>query len=154
MLALRLVRLIETHSEQLAAALHETLIQSPECSDFRKIPPTDLVSRASEIYQNLSDWLVDRPDSDIARHFVEIGYRRAEQGVAFSHIVWAILATKWNLRRFLEGEGTSETPVEVYGALELFSLFDRFFDSAIYHAAEGYERYQAALGAPGARRVA
>jgi len=154
MLALRLVRLIETHSEQLSTALHETLMRSPECSDLRKIPPTDLVTRASEIYQNLSDWLVDKPDSDVARHFVEIGFRRAEQGVAFSHVVWALMATKWNLRRFLEGEGVSETPVEVYGALELFSLFDRFFDSAIYHAAEGYERYQATLGAAGARRVA
>jgi hypothetical protein len=154
MLALRLVRLIETHSEQLAASLHETLMRSPECSDLRKLQPTDLVSRASEIYQNLNDWLVEKPESDVARHFEEIGFRRAGQGVAFSHIVWAILATKWNLRRFLEGEGVSETPVEVYGALELFALFDRFFDSAIYHAAEGYERYQATIGHSGEERVA
>ena len=154
MIALRLVRLIESHSGPLSEALRETLLNSPECADLRKIPPAELVARASEIYRHLSDWLVDRSDADIAATFGEIGFRRAEQGVAFSHLAWAIRATKDNLLRFVEREGFAETPIELYGELELFILLDRFFDTALYHAAVAYERHQAIYGAIHEARVA
>jgi hypothetical protein len=154
MIALRLVRLIETHSGPLSEALRETLVSSPECADLRKIPPADLVERASEIYRHLSDWLINRSEEDIARTFGEVGFRRAEQGVAFSHVAWAIRATKENLLRFVEREGFAETPVELYGSLELFILLDRFFDSALYHAAVAYERYLAIYGGIREARVA
>lgn len=141
MLSLRLIRLLDTHSEQLAETLFAALESAPECADLRKVPQDHLRVRSHEIYRNLSDWLAGRTQEGIARHYVALGRERAEQGVRFSHFIWAIRVTKETLYVFLEHEGFSDNPVELHASLELLTLLDRFFDSAMYYAAVGYERY-------------
>jgi len=94
MLAGRLVKLIEKNSEQLARELSEKVWSSPRCSDLRKVPPDELRARTREIYDNLSNWLMDKTEAEVEQRYTEIGARRAEQGVAYSHFLWAITATK------------------------------------------------------------
>jgi hypothetical protein len=53
MLGLRLMRLVEAHSEELAAGLTEKLRKAERTCDFRRIPPEDLHRRAAEVYHNL-----------------------------------------------------------------------------------------------------
>jgi len=55
MLAYRLVRLIENHSDALAASLLERVRSSPLLTDYRKVPPDELKLRVSEIYRHLGD---------------------------------------------------------------------------------------------------
>lgn len=141
--SLRLIRLLDTHSEQLAETLHERIMKAPECSDMRKVPRDHLELRAREIYRNLSDWLASGTEWEIAHRYLALGQERAAQGVALSHFIWAIGATKKTLFEFLEREGLSDNPIELYGSLELLTLLDRFFDTAVYHAAVGYERQHA-----------
>jgi hypothetical protein len=50
MLGLRLMRLVEAHSEELAAGLTEKLRKAERTCDFRRIPPEDLHRRAAEVY--------------------------------------------------------------------------------------------------------
>jgi len=145
MLSLRLVRLLDAHAERLADTLFRTLLEAEECADLRGVPPDHLQVRSHEIFRNLSGWLVGGPEGEIAQRYIALGIERAAQNVALSHFIWAIGATKKTLYDFVEKEGLSDTPVELQGSLELLRTLDRFFDSAIYYATVGYERYQARL---------
>ncbi len=147
MLAARLVRLIEEHSEELAQGLQQKLLTSERTSDLRKVPAEELEQRTYEIYRNLSDWLLGTTENDIERRYTEVGERRARQGVAFSHFLWAIVSTRTHLCEFLQREGFVEKPMDMIGELELFQMLDQFFDRALFYAAVGYERAAAARAA-------
>ena len=139
MVGLRLVRLIETHSDQLANGLLQKLHNSDRTSDFRKVPPEDLRAVAHEIYRNLSDWLLTKTESDIELRYSQIGARRVTQGVTLNQLVWAILLSKEHLWAFLQREAYADRPVELFGELELMRVLDQFFDRAAYYAVVGYE---------------
>ena len=140
MLAMRLVRLIELHAERLSRDLIHRLEKNPHCSDLRKVPQEELMARSFEIYRNLSDWLLYKTEHELERVYTEVGVRRSRQGVAFSHLLYAITGTKEELWRFLQDEGVVTKPVELFGEMELFRLLDQFFDKALFYLAIGYER--------------
>jgi len=139
MLSHRFVRLIEDHSDTLAAGLLHKVQRSAHTEAFHKVPPDELKQRVSEIYCHLGEWLLDKSEADIERRYTEIGTRRAGQGVPLSQVIWAIILTKDNLWEFIIDESYPDRPVEVFGKQELLQLLDQFFDRAIYSAALGYE---------------
>jgi len=139
MIALRLVHLIESHSEELAEGLTKKLLSSERTRDLRKIPADELHHRCHEIYRNLSDWLLNKTEHDIEGVYKALGARRAGQGISIAGLTWAILLTKEHLWTFLELEGVHGGLHNVFGELELLRLLDQFFDRAVYYAAEGYE---------------
>ncbi len=147
LLAYRLVRLIETHSDQLASGLLNKLSQSEKCSAFNKIPKDEFKQRVAEVYQHLGEWLLGKSEEDIERRYREIGQRRAVQGVPRSQLIWAIALTKENLVEFLNRESTVEKAVEILGEVEILELLEQFFDRAIYYAAMGHEQSRAAHAA-------
>jgi hypothetical protein len=140
MIALRLVHLIESHSEELAEGLVHKLERSTRVAGLRIIHAQEIRERAREVYRNLSDWLLTKTDDDIERVYTALGHRRAHQGVPSSALVWALIMTEQNLWDFLEMEGMREKPLEILGGLELLRLLDQFFDQAIYFALLGYEK--------------
>jgi len=152
MLAVRLVRLIENHIEELSRDLSEKVWNSPRCSDLNKVPATQLEARTREIYRNLSDWLLDKTEAQVERRYTELGAARAEQGVAYSHFVWAIISTKEHVRAFVQREGLSESAMELHGELELLHLLSQFFDLVLYYAAVGYEQERNRIGGRQRRR--
>lgn len=147
MIAVKLVRLIESHAEQLARGLIEKLHADIRATGMRKVPAHELQLRAYDVYHNFSDWLLNKTESDIERQYVAIGARRASQGVPLSDLVYAILAVKEHLWEFLRREGLVDRALELYQELQLFQLVDVFFDRAIYFAVAGYERARAARAA-------
>ena len=143
MLAYRLVRLIETHSDALAASLLQRVQTSRLVTEYRHVPAEELRQRVYEIYRHLGDWLLSKSEGDIERRYMEIGARRASQGVPVSQLSWAIVLTKENLWEFLRSEAIMDRPTEVFSELEMLQLLEQFFDRAIYYAALGYEQYVA-----------
>lgn len=143
MLAYRLVRLIETHSDALAAGLLDKVQNSSFLIDYANVPPEELKQRVYEIYRHLGDWLLSKHEGDIERRYREIGEKRAAQHVPISQLHWAIVLTKENLWEYLKKEAGMDRPTEVFGELEMLQMLDRFFDRAAYFAAVGYERYMA-----------
>jgi hypothetical protein len=139
MLAMRLVRLIETHADRLSQSLTRRLENDPFCSQLRKVPREELEARSYEIFSHLTDWLLYKTEHDLERAYREIGVRRAGQKVALSHVLYAINATKEQLWAFLQDEGVVTKPVELFAEMELFRLLDQFFDKAIYYLTTGYE---------------
>jgi len=143
--AQRQVRLIETHSDGLAASLLDRTRQSEKTRNYvDKVPPDDLRQRVYEIYHHLGQWLITKQEADVEQRYLEIGGLRCRQGVLLSQLIWAILLVKDNLFDFLNREAAIERPSEVFGELEMLQLLDQFFERAVYYAAVGYERSHAA----------
>jgi hypothetical protein len=139
MISLRLVRVIESHSDELAAELIAKLETSSRTADLRKVPVEELRRGIQEILRNLSEWLFSKMGHGIEKRYFEIGERRASQGVALSDLCWAIVLIKEYIWEFLQRQGFTPSPVEIYGEMELLRLLDQFFDRALCFAAEGYE---------------
>lgn len=139
MLAYRLVRLIETHSDGLAASLLKKVQNSEFTRDYRNVPREDLQERVHEVYRHLGDWLLGKSEFDIKERYQEIGARRYTQHVPLNQLVWVIVLTKENLWEYLKNEAGMERPTEVFGELEMLQLLDQFFDRAIFYATLGYE---------------
>ncbi len=82
MFSYRLVRLIESHADALAAGLEERAQENPQVSHFRHIPTHELRERVYEIYRHLGEWLLGKNELDIEQRYREIGFRRAQAGSA------------------------------------------------------------------------
>lgn len=141
MIALRLVQLIEHHSDELAVELVAKLETSSRTADLRKVPIEELRRRLQEILRHLSEWLLTKTGHDVEQRYFEIGERRASQGVALSDFCWSIVLIKEHLWAFLQRQGSTRGPVELYGEMELLRLLDQFFDRGLCYATEGYEQY-------------
>jgi len=152
MLAVHLVQLIESHVEQLSRELSEKAWNASQCSDLRKVPASELEARTREIYRNLCDWLLDKAETEVERRYTELGARRAQQGVSYSHVYWAITATKQHVRSFIQREGLSDNAMELRAELELLHLVGQFFDHALYYIALGFEHERDRIGGSLKRR--
>lgn len=142
MLATRLVKLIENHSDQLATQLTEKIRSSQRTLDYLKITPEELKQQAYEIYLHLGEWIMSKTESDIELYYTRIGQRRAEQGIRYSDFVWALIITKENLFHYLRTQAFSDRAIELLGEIELLQLIEQFFDRALYYGTVGYERAQ------------
>lgn len=139
MLAMRLVRLIEAHSEQLSQGLTERIRNSERTSDFGKIPADELQLAATEVYRNLGEWLLQKTEKDIAARFREVATRRAGEGISLHQFVWALTLSRDHLWHFLRHESYADNVVALYGEMELQRLLNQFFDRALYYGVLGYE---------------
>jgi hypothetical protein len=139
MLAMKLVRLIETHSEELSRGLAHQLRTSERTTDYRKLRAEDLRPAAADVYRNLGEWLLRKTEVDISNRFRDIAARRAAEGIRIHQYVWAIMLSRDYLWRFLRRECFADSIVELHAELELQLLLNQFFDRAVYHAIVGYE---------------
>jgi hypothetical protein len=140
MFAIRMIQLIEAHASKLSEELMHRLESSDRCRELlRRMPGQELKMRTDEIYRNLSDWLLEKTQTEIEELYIGIGMRRAKQGVPFSELLLAFTATKDCLWEYLEQDGLLEEPVELIGDLNLLRSVGRFFDRIAYAAAIGSE---------------
>ena len=146
MLAVRLVRLIESHSDEIADGVLHKFAASPRTSDLRNIPPHELRQRTLEILRHLSDWLLCKGESEIENRYQSMGKVRAAQNVAFADFCWSMVFTKEQIWDFVQQHGYLQSPLEIYGEMELLRLLDRFFERAICYGAEGYQSVLVATG--------
>lgn len=140
MLGMKLVRLIERHSEILSRELVDEIHSSERTSDFHHIPAEDLRRAAAELYHNLGEWLLQKTESDIAGRFKAIAAQRAAEGIRLHQFLWALMLTRDHLWYFLRREAFADTIVQLHGELELNELLNQFFDRALYYASLGYEQ--------------
>ena len=139
MLGIRLLRLIEEHSNELSQGLTEQIRTSDRTSDFRTIPAEDLRLAAAEVYRNLGEWLLQKTESDIEACFRPVGARRAADGIRLHQVVWALLLSREHLWHFLRHHSFADNIVALYGEMELQRLLIQFFDRATYYAVLGHE---------------
>src|SRR5215475_285107 len=102
MIAVRLVRLIENHSDELTDGLLNKLQTTSRTSELRKVPREDLRKRSYEILHHLSDWLLTKSGTDIERRYREIGSLRASQNIPLAHVCWGIVLIKEHIWNFVQ----------------------------------------------------
>ncbi len=139
MVALRLVRLIESHSESLADGLVQKLHTSERTVAYREIPAHELRAAVLHVYKNLGDWLMSKTESDVELRYKQVGASRAAQGVPLSQFMASMLMTKEHLWSYLRREAMSDGALELYGELEFLQSLTNFYDKAIYYASMAYE---------------
>ena len=139
MFALRLVRLVEEHADQLAENLLKKLKSSEACNELLTlVPDSELKNRAYEIYRHVGEWLLSKSEAEVEERYLGLGARRAKQDVPFSQMLYAIQTVKENMWDFLRNEDFMEAQ-DLIGEMELLYSLERFFDRVIYFASVGYE---------------
>lgn len=139
MVALRLVRLIESNSEELADGFVQKLLTSERTTSYRKLPVQELRSAALNVYQNLGDWMLTKTETDVELRYRELGLKRANEGVPLSQFMASMLMTKEHLWSFLRREAMSDGALQLYGELDFLQTLGTFYDRAVYYASMGYE---------------
>jgi len=138
-----LVRLIETHSQDLVRTLQQKINESSRCSAYGKIPGEELAGAVGDIYLHLGEWLLGRTETDIQNRYQAIGARRAAQRVPLSQVIWCIAMVKENLWEYLRHEGGEEQITEIFSEIQILQLLEQFFDRAMYFSVVGYEQVAA-----------
>ena len=140
MLSARLVAMIEDHADQLTAGLVGTLQQHPRTVGYHRLARSELHQRAYDVYRNLSKWVTRGSESEIESSYTDLGRRRSQEGIPLSHVVFALILTKDHLLNYVRMAGLSDSALDLYQELELVRIVGQFFDRAIHHTVEGYER--------------
>jgi hypothetical protein len=139
MLTYRLVRVIEYHSDALAASLSRKVLSCDRTESYRNVPSDELKQRVHEIYHHLGTWLIDKTAAEIGQRYMAIGTRRADQSVPVSELIWAIILTKHNLWDFIDDVTFPGRISDISDKQEILNMLDEFFDEAIHAAVVGYE---------------
>lgn len=139
MVALRLVRLIEKHSEEIANTLLQKFRNSSHTRGMRAVPEIQLLAGVRDFLRHISEWLLTKTDSEIEHRSRRLGTELARLHVALADGCWSIVIIKQCLWDFLQREGYLAGPIELYGELELLCLLNQVFDHAVCHFIEGYE---------------
>jgi hypothetical protein len=151
MVAERLVELIEIQAVRLSAEVAQDLMTNPRTSGFGRVNRQELEERLFNLLHHLGNWISDRRSGNVQVEFADWGRRRFNQGIPISQIVFAIVILKQHLRRYVRDHGLVEAsfprvdgdyvlPMHLHSLQELNTQIGLFFDEALYHLAQGYER--------------
>lgn len=140
MRALKLVQHLRADADSMSERLLEKIRSSRRCSELLlKVPADEHKRYAVDIYRDLMEWLAAETDSLIEARYVELGKLRAQQGIPFSHLFWAVCITRDFLCDYIQQECLIDEPVEFWGGVMLIRSLNQFFDRALYFSLIGYQ---------------
>jgi hypothetical protein len=138
---LKLVQHMKTNADRMSEGLIQKIRNSERCGELlRRVPAEEHTRYAVGIYHDLTDWLGAETDSIVEQHYVTMGMQRAQQGVPFSQVFWAVCIARDYLWDYIQQECLLEEPVEFWGGVNLLRSLNQFFDRALYFALVGYQR--------------
>jgi hypothetical protein len=140
MVSLKLVRLIEEHSNELTDQLVYKLHSASRTCALREVSPAELRSRVQELLWHFHTWLVSKTDSKMQERYIEIGRHDASRNVALPDLCWAIIVIKEHVWEFVERQAFHSNPVEILAEFELMRFMDLFFDNLLCCVVEGYQQ--------------
>ena len=140
MISSKLVAMIEDHADQLTAGLVGDLQRHPRTEAYHHLARAEVHNRAYDVYRNLGKWVTRGSESEIESSYTALGHRRFQEGIPLSQVVSALILTKDHLVSYVRTSGLSDSAIDLYQELELLRVVAQFFDQAIYHTVQGYER--------------
>jgi hypothetical protein len=139
MRAPKLIQHLKDDADRMSERLLEKIRNSRRCSELLlRVPAEEHKKYAGDVYHDLLMWLVEENES-LLEHYVGLGKLRAQQGVPFSDLFWAVCITREYLWEYIQQECLIEEPVEFWGGVMLLRSLNQFFDRALYLALLGYE---------------
>jgi len=139
MLLPSLIRLIETHADELVDQVVRVVRTDPRTAFLHEVSEAELKRRGFDLYRNLGRWLGEKSEAEIEATYRENGYRRFQEGVPLSELVHALILMKQHLWNFVRKNDLPETATNLYSEEQLEMMVGQFFDKALYHAVRGYE---------------
>ncbi len=140
MLSGRLIHLIESHFDEIAARVLADIRRDPDLKHLNRLPDAELREWGHNILKNLGHWLAAGHDREVAAHYEHLGQVRYEQDVPLHESVRALAILKEKMIAFVEDQVMTRSAVELYAEEELEHGVDRFFDNAIYYLIRGYQQ--------------
>jgi hypothetical protein len=140
MLATYLLRILERHSDTLAAALVRDLTTNERTPSYRRLPPEALRERTHAIYRHVLDWLTDRSEVQIATTYEALGRQRFDEQIPIEELVYAVILTKRHVRDSVSRLNEIESAIELHYVIDLHTTIDIFFDRALHATVTGYEQ--------------
>jgi hypothetical protein len=134
-----LMRLIETHAEELTEKVVEAVRTNPRTTFLHEVSEAELKRRGFDLYHNLGRWLAEKSEAEIEATYRENGRRRFREGVPLSELIYALILMKQHLWEFIRKNDLPETATNIYGEQQLEMMVGQFFDRALYHSVRGYE---------------
>ena len=141
MRALKLIEHMKGNAERMSEEVIQKIRNSERCSQLVLAVPAEQQKRSTlEIYRDLTAWLGTESDKTIEQRYGSLGMLRAQQGVPFSNLYWAICIAHEHLWGYMQQECLLDEPVEFWGGVILLRSLTQFFDRALYFALLGYEK--------------
>lgn len=153
MLLPNLMKMIETHAEELTREVLSDLEKNPRTPFFHRIPPEELRRRIYDVYHNLGRWLEEKDETRIEGVYSDLGRRRSAESMPADQLVYAILRTKEHLWDFIHRNHGLQSAVELYQEEELIFGIGRFFDKAVYFTVKGYHSARAVSSSAAGRAI-
>ena len=139
MLSGKLICLIESHEEEIAASITRSIRRHPELGHLGGLPEAELGERAREILKNLGYWLAHGKEEELAHEYEGIGRARFEESVPLRESVRGLCLIKDKMIDFVDEQGFDNDCLTLYAEEQLERRVGRFFDLLVIHMASGYE---------------
>ena len=139
MLSSRLVHLIESNWQELAARLSRSIKSHPDMEVLAKCSDADLRDWSQEILENLGYLLTANRDQEVARRFEVLGKLRFEENVPLHEAVLRFHLLRGTIAGFVREQAYPSTGLQLYAQEELEERMAAFFDACVYRIVRGYE---------------
>jgi len=139
MLSSNLVKLIETHWEEIATRLISSVRQHPEMSQLSRKTDAEMREWCRNILQDMDYLLVASKAQEVRRRFEVLGRLRYEENIPLHEAVLRFQMLKNKIVGFIHEQGFPMSAMHLYAEEELELRIGRFFDDCVYHVVRGYE---------------
>jgi len=137
----KLVQHMKANAERISVDVVKKIRASQRCSELvSKLTPEEQERSTADIYRDLTGWLTTESDDTIERRYVVLGLLRAQQGIPFSNLFWAVCIAHEHLWQYMQQECLLDEPVEFWGGVILLRSMAQFFDRVLYFVLKGYEQ--------------
>jgi len=139
MISGKLIRLIETHEEQINIRIIRQIRHDAGLTHLAGLPEAELRERGREILQNLGHWLAFGDQEEIERQYEGIGKIRYGEAVPLEESIRGLCVIKDEMIDFIHELGIDRDSAALYAEEELERHIWRFFDLLVIHLTRGYE---------------
>jgi hypothetical protein len=140
MLSNKLIHLIESHEEEIAARIVRSIHHHPELAHLGKLPEPELRERGRDILKNLGHWLAHGHEGQLAREYEALGRSRFEETVPLDESLRGLYLLKDKMMDFIDEQGTDQDYLALYAEEQFERRIGQFFDLLTIYLVRGYEK--------------
>lgn len=141
-LAGKLVKIIETRSDEIAMTWYREVRDSHYLPGFANLSEEQALRMATNVYRKLGYWLVPASDHEVKESYEQFGASMYHKSFRLEEVIMTLILIKRYLWLHLLEEGVMTTNLEIYQALDINNKVVLYFDRAIYFALVGYRAAQ------------
>ncbi|HEY6970701.1 MAG TPA: hypothetical protein VJA94_15940 [Candidatus Angelobacter sp.] len=132
---------MKANADPMSGTVIQKIRASERCAGLTlNISAEEQKHTIAEVYRDLVDWLATETSSSIRERYIAMGVRRAQQGVPFTDLYWAVCIAHEYLWEYMQQECLLDEPVEFWGGVNLLRSLTQFFDNAFYFILLGYQK--------------